>query len=229
MAVEPDIAAVAALIGDQRRAAMLDALLGRAAVSAGELAARAGVRPQTASSHLAKLIAGGLVIVSRKSRMRMYKLAGPHVAQTLEAISLVAPPTRIATLHQSDSSKALRLARTCYDHLAGRLGVLLAEALVARRLLRPRGDGFIVTAAGERSLRSLGIDVESARATRRSFARACLDWSERRDHLAGALGSAIAGRLFELGWIERRRCDRGVQLTAAGRAGLTRRFGVRLD
>ena len=219
---------------------MLDALAGGQPLSAGALAARARIRPQTASAHLAKLTAGGLVACARAGRMRMYRLSGEPVARVLEAMSRIAPPARIASLHEADSAKALRFARTCYDHLAGRLGVALTDALVRLRWLRRSGGDFELTPAGARRLVRLGVKLAlrtdlkvrgytTGRASRRRFARACLDWSERRDHLAGSLGAAVAESLFERGWISRRRRDRGVTLTAEGKAALARCFGVRLD
>jgi len=226
MFVEPNIAAVAALVGEPRRAAMLDALAGGAALAAGELAARAGVRPQTASAHLARLVNGGLVNVERAGRRRMYRLSGPLAARLLELLSLIAPRSPVSSLRHAEAAKTLRAARTCYDHLAGRLGVALTEAFVKQRWLLPCGRDFRLTRNGERVLSAIGVDVAGARAARRAFARKCLDWSERRHHLAGALGASLARRLIDLNWIARAREHRGVRLTPAGRAAFAERFHV---
>jgi DNA-binding transcriptional ArsR family regulator len=221
-----DVAAVASLIGDSTRAAFLLALSEAEALPASELAARAGVSAPTASAHLAKLVAGGLVVAEPSGRHRYFRLAEPAVADALEALSVIAPTRQVMSLREADRTAAIRAARTCYDHLAGRLGVGLTEALEQRALIARRNGDFAVTERGERELDRLGLDLESLRLGRRSFTRACLDWSERRYHLAGALGAAIAIRCFELGWIERRGSGRAVAVTSAGRSELQRRFGL---
>lgn len=215
-----DLAAVGALLGDPSRAAMLDALMGGRALTAGELARLAGIRPPTASAHLSRLTAGGLVVVRPEGRHRYYALAGPQVARVLETLSLIAPARPVRSLRQSSRARSLAVARTCYDHLAGSCGVALHDALVAREWVVPSLDGYAVTTAGERGLTGLGVDVAAARARRRSFARPCLDWTERRSHLAGALAAAVTSRLIEDGWFVRRRDSRGLRVTAAGEAGL---------
>jgi hypothetical protein len=168
------------------------------------------------------------VVCESRGRERRYRLASADAAEALEALARLAPPVEVRSLRGADSGSALRIARTCYDHLAGRLGVGLTEALVARKALRA-GDGWYeLTAAGEETMARLGVDVASARSRRRAFARACLDWSERRPHLAGALGAALADALLARGWLERRRNDRGLVVTTDGTEGL-RRLGVELD
>src|SRR5436190_20401319 len=179
MGAEADVSAVAALIASPARAAMLDVLMDKRSHAAAELARAAAVSPSTASSHLAALADGALVVAEPAGRNRAYRLAGPAVAEALEALSVLAPPRSSRAL----AGGALRAARTCYDHLAGELGVGVARALVGRRLLRPDGKNFELTPAGERRLNHFGVEVETARRQRRAFARACLDWTERQPHL----------------------------------------------
>ena len=217
-----DLAHVARLIGEPARARMLSRLLEGRALTAGELAREAGITPQTASSHLAQLREGGLVAVEVQGRHHYARLASAQVARALEALSLL-PPARPATV---STPEPLRFARTCYDHLAGRLAVDLADALEQRELLAPTDEAWDVTPAGARYLARLGVDVESAASGRRALARRCLDWSERRPHLAGALGAALAERLFQLKWVARQRDGRGVRLTVEGRTRLQRELGL---
>lgn len=226
MRSDPDLATVAALIGDPSRAAILAALLGGQALPAGELARCARISAQTASGHLARLIDGGLLRVNSRGRHRYYQLSSSEVGRALEALAAIAPQARIRSLNESESGRALRFARTCYDHLAGAVGVALAEAMTGRELLAPAGEGYVVTAAGEAWCAGWGLDLDRLRQGRRVFARSCLDWSQRRPHLAGALGAAITGSLFERGWIMRSPNSRAVRLTEAGRAGLAHEFGL---
>jgi DNA-binding transcriptional ArsR family regulator len=222
-----DIAAVAALVGDPTRANILCALLDGRALTAGELAYAAHVSPQTASGHLAKLAAAQLLTSSPQGRHRYYGLAGPHVAAMLEsilAVAAIAPP-RYRPIRIDDG---MRTARMCYDHVAGRLGVGLADALRARDHVELGDDGGALTASGEAFLHEFGIDVAQARHSRRIFCRPCIDWSERRPHLAGAIGAALAQRLLGLGWITRMRDGRALVVTPAGRRDLERTFGVTL-
>ena len=223
---EPDVAAAAGLLADTTRARFVQALSEVKALPASELAAVAGVSNSTASAHLAKLVAGGLVASEPHGRHRYFRLADPAVAAAVEALSLIAPRRSVRTLRESVVTEALREARTCYDHLAGALGVGLTQALEQERALRPDGRDYQVTRHGERRLRELGVDVAALRSERRAFARRCLDWSEREFHLAGAVGAALAERLFELGWLERRPGTRAVRITSAGRADLRKQFGL---
>jgi DNA-binding transcriptional ArsR family regulator len=222
-----DLPAIATLIGDRTRAAMLDALV-EGDLPASELARRAGVSASTASAHLSKLVEGGIVAVERRGRQRRYRLAGAAVAAAIEALAAIAPRRQVSSLREATTGELLREARTCYDHLAGKLGVELTSALTRRRILRADGDSYFLTERGERALRGLGIDVDDLRRQRRAFAKPCLDWSERRHHVAGALGAALARRLFELGWLERAGSGRAVVLTAAGREGLRDLLGEHL-
>jgi DNA-binding transcriptional ArsR family regulator len=229
MASALSIAGIGALVGDPARANMLSALMGGQALTAGELAWHARVTAQTASGHLARLVDGGLLAPARQGRHRYYRLASPLVARMLESVALVATiegPAR----HRPGSPRddALRAARTCYDHLAGRLGVALADALSAGGHLELDEDGGRVTPQGEALLAAFGVDPAPAARSRRCLCRPCLDWSERRPHLAGLLGARIADRCFELGWIARLRDTRALAVTPAGVAGFEERFGLRL-
>ena len=225
-----DLAAAARLIGEPARAAMLEALLAGKALAAGELARIAGVSAATASEHLARLRDGGLVTTVATGRHRYYRLASAEVAQVLEALALVSPPRPVKTLRQSRAILAMSGARTCYDHLAGRVGVGIHDALTGRDALRVGPDGYDLTAAGELYLVGIGVDVAAARARRRSFARPCLDVTERRPHLAGALGAAICARLLDAGWLVHRAAgQRGLRVTDAGRDRLAGEFGVAVD
>jgi DNA-binding transcriptional ArsR family regulator len=220
-----DISEPASLIGDPTRATFLMALSEERALPAGELARRAGVTPSTASIQLAKLVDGGLLTVEENGRHRYYSLAEPAIAAAIESLAVIAPRQPARSLKQARIGSDLQAARTCYDHLAGELGVALFDALLRQRIL---ARDLEPTRKGSRWLDEVGIDVEAAAKSRRPFARRCLDWSERRDHLAGGLGAAIASRFFELGWVERTRSSRAVRLTDAGRRGLERELAVRL-
>jgi DNA-binding transcriptional ArsR family regulator len=227
-AADADLARVGALIGDRRRATMLLALLGGEELTASELAARAGASSSLASAHLSKLLGGRLLDVERHGRTRRYRIATPEVAEALEALSALAPPRPAQSLREVRAGEALRHGRTCYDHLAGELGVGLTDAMVRQGTLTPADGSFTLTDPGERRLRELGVDLTAARAARRSFARQCIDWTERQPHLAGALGAALAERLFALGWIERRPGVRALVLTPLGSGELRARFALSL-
>ena len=199
-----DLAAVAALLAEPARAAMLDALAGGIALPAGELARRAGVHPATASSHLRRLVGGQIVRVRPQGRHRYYELAGPQVAAVLEALARIAPPKAVSSLREHNTALALAEARTCYDHLAGRRGVELRDRLLevgALRELDPRDHEL--TRRGRELLVRLDIEAERLTGGRRIFARSCLDATQRRPHLAGALPAALTARLLELGWLAR--------------------------
>ncbi len=218
----------ARLIGDPARAAMLDALMSGEALASGELARAAGVGYATASEHLSRLRAGGLVEVVAAGRHRYYRLASPAVAHALEALSLLGTGRRAVTsLRAAREDEAMRLARACYDHLAGRLGVAVHDALLRTGALAAGGDGYLLTEPGERLMTGLGVATERARSARRQFARPCLDYTQRRPHLAGALGAALCSRLVELGWLARRvPGQRAMRITDAGRAGLAEALDV---
>jgi DNA-binding transcriptional ArsR family regulator len=223
------MAEIAALIGNPARANILLALGDGRALTATELAYAAHVSPQTTSGHLAQLTASGLLSLSKQGRHSYYRLASPLVGRMLEAIMAVAAGTPSRRTSRWRGDEALRTARTCYDHLAGRLAVALTDALIARDSVILSDDGGELTTEGTRFLLDFGIDLASARQRRRVFCRPCLDWSERRPHLAGAVGAAIAARCFDLGWIARQRDSRALTILPAGRDGLAKVFGVCLD
>ena len=297
IARDVDVVPAAALIAEPTRAAMITALLDDRPLAAGELARVAGVSPATASAHLARLLNGGLVTMIKQGRHRYYQLSGPEVAAAMEALAhLNTAPAPVRSLRESRDAAALAQARTCYDHLAGRAGVALLEALLARGILTPApgggqpaqcgpnggaspeaggparspgngaassgsggaassgsgdgaadgsGDGvsagsgspgraapqapipagFRVTPDGMATLTSFGLNIDALERTRRRFAGACLDWTERKPHLNGALGAAVTARLLGLGWIERGVRRRAVRVTPAGREGLAATFG----
>jgi DNA-binding transcriptional ArsR family regulator len=226
MIAEADIAAVGALIGDRARAAMLNALMSGEAISAGELARVGGVSPSGATAHLRRLREGGLVVGERAGRQRVYRLAGSELAGALEALALVAPAAPVCGLRDARAAGAMKRARTCYDHLAGELGVAVTDALVDREVLARDDPGFAVTGPGGVWLRELGLDLDAHRRARRSFARGCIDWTERRPHVAGSLGAGIASAFFRHGWIRRRPGGRAVSVTTAGADWLQCSLGV---
>lgn len=214
-------------MGDPARALMLDLLMDGAAHSASALAEAAGVSPQTASGHLARMRDARLVGVDAKGRHRFYRLGGHRVAEAVEALALAADD--LPCKEASPPVRDIRTARTCYDHLAGRLGVALTQALIKAGYLRLRGEEFSLTSSGRRFLEEdLGVDVEAALGKRRRFARACLDWSEREPHLAGALGAALAERSLQAGWVVRQAEGRGLTVTRKGQSVFRRRFGLAL-
>lgn len=218
------IAATAALLGDPARANILAALMDGRSLTAKELAYAAHVTPQTASGHLAKLSEGGLLSAEKQGRHRYYRLASPLVGQLLEGVMAVAGPERSPTTWRG--GEALRMARTCYDHVAGRLGVAIADALVGSGHVVLGSDGGEVTDAGQRFLDGFGASPVPGR---RVYCRPCLDWSERRPHLAGRLGAALASRCFELGWIVQQRDTRALAVTSAGWSGFRDSFGIVLQ
>jgi DNA-binding transcriptional ArsR family regulator len=228
MNTTPDLAAVAALIGDPSRAAMLSALLGGHALPAGELARHARVSAQTASAHLTRLVAAGILTVTPSGRHRYYALNGKEVARALESLALIAPAQRPRSLARSLEAEALCHARTCYDHLAGTLGVALAQGLIARGLVERHQDAFAVTAAGAEWLALRGVYPADLARSRRLFAPVCIDWSERKPHIAGALGAALARYMVENRFIARNGKTRAVRITEAGYAMLEQELRVTL-
>jgi DNA-binding transcriptional ArsR family regulator len=220
----PNIVGIAALIGDHARAEILTALTGGQALTATELAGVAGVTKQTVSAHLAKLLDAQLVAVESQGRHRYFRLDDQDVAQLLESLMGVAYRTGAVRLRASPREPALRKARVCYDHLAGELGVLVFDGLEQRRFLRTGGEGLQLTGNGQRFFAGLGIDVEALVSRRRPLCRACLDWSVRRHHLAGALGAALLDRCFELGWARRAKDSRVVNFSRSGEQALRERF-----
>ena len=217
MATEADIARTAALIADPTRATILDSLVDGRALPPSQLAAAARVSRSTASEHLAKMLEAGLVAVERGGRNRYYRLAGPEVASALEALAVISPAREVRSLNDATRASTLSAARTCYGHLAGRLGVAIADALIESGALVRAGEA--VEVADGASLEHLGVDGDLR-------GKSCNDWSERRPHVAGPLGVALAKSLFAKGWIERLPQPRAVRVTEVGRAGLRDALGI---
>jgi DNA-binding transcriptional ArsR family regulator len=225
----PAVSEVAALVGNPARANILMSLMDGRALTAGELACAAGVSPQTTSGHLAKLREANLLSVTKQGRHCYFRLGSPKIARMIEGIVVVASdgPQRYRPRWNGDEE--LRTARTCYDHIAGRLGVALADALARRRHVILTADGGVVTRAGEKLLSEFGVSVEGAKHGHRTFCRPCLDWSERRPHLAGALGAALADRCFAMGWIVRIVDSRALRVPPKGERGFKEVFGLTLS
>lgn len=226
MNTAPLIAEIAALVGDPARATMLTALLDGRALTATELAYAACVMPQTASTHLAKLTETGLLTVVRDGRHRYFRLASPKVVQMLDGIMAVAVENRPRYRPLSRQAQELSSARICYDHLAGKLSVDLADFFTTREYIMFGEEAAEVTEEGTRFLRQFGIDVFATSAKRRHFCRSCLDWTERRPHIGGAIGAALANRCFDLGWAERMKHSRAVIVTPLGGHGFLDTFGI---
>ena len=227
MITGPIIAEIAALVGDPARATMVSALLDGRALSASELAVAARITPQTASSHLAKLTQAGLLAVVRNGRHRYFRLASSTVTTMIDGIVAVALQKRPRYRPLSDESRALNAARICYDHLAGRLSVDLTDAFVARKyVVLDDDDAAEITTTGIRVFTKLGIELPPLRSARGHACRLCLDWTERRPHVAGALGAAMTKRYFDLGWMERMKRSHAVIVTPLGRQRFRETFGI---
>jgi DNA-binding transcriptional ArsR family regulator len=225
----PLIAEIAALVAEPARAAMLSALLDGRALTAGELAYAARVTPQTASTHLARLTEAGLLSPTREGRHRYFRLASPNVVEMLDGIVGVALENRPRCRPLSRQARELSAARICYDHLAGRLAVELTEFFAAQEYLVIADEGAEVTEAGAHFLATFGINLSALSSARRRFCRLCLDWTERRPHLAGALGAALTKRCFDLAWTERMKHSRAVIVTASGKRGFLETFGISIS
>ncbi len=219
MSYEAAISPVAALLADPGRAAMVAALLDGRALPAGDLARIAGVTAATASSHLAKLVDGGLLLVRRQGRHRYYAIASADIAIAIETLSSILPPPPVRSLNQSIHARALSAARSCYDHLAGTLAVRIADSLVTRGDCRPYDSGFELTEQGKQFFQTLGIDAPS-------FTRACIDWTERRPHISGPLGSALFHFLLNNGYIRRGQRHRAIDISDEGERALANLFNI---
>jgi DNA-binding transcriptional ArsR family regulator len=243
---DADIAAIGGLVADRARARILLARGDGRALPASMLSDEAGIAASTASSHLSKLVAGGLLSVEKHGRHRYFRLAGPAVAEMMESLARLSPPAPVRSLRHGTSAQAVRFARTCYDHLAGVVGTTLMAALLdggalaggdgtfdpsaaaSDRLAAPGFDlDYRLTPSGIEQLQDFGIDLASL-PRRRPLIRYCVDWSEQRHHLAGSLGAALTERMFELGWMSRARRGRAVHVSDAGYAGLRETFGIEL-
>jgi DNA-binding transcriptional ArsR family regulator len=224
------IAETASLFADPARAAMLVALLDGRSLPASELALRARVSAQAASMHLAKLLSGRLVTMTRFGRHRYYGLAGPDVATALEAMGTLCNAIRPLQAPADGSIVPIRMARTCYDHLAGRVAVQIFESLQERKILTQADDNFRVTARGERWFEDLGIDLHSLRANRkRPLVRKCLDWTERKFHIAGTTGAALLELFHQREWIMPEAGSRVVTITRNGKEALKTHFGITVE
>lgn len=224
MITGPIIAETAALVGDPARATMLWALLDGRTLTATELASAARITPQTASTHLAKLTKAGVLSVARSGRHRHFRLASPAVADMIDALVAVALATRPRYRPLSRQARALGAARICYEHLAGRLAVDLTDWFVARSYVVLDDEAALITRAGVRFLTGFGIALP--RSPRRHVCRLCLDWTERRPHIAGAVGAAITRRYFDLGWMESPKGSQAIVVTPSGRRGFRKTFGI---
>jgi DNA-binding transcriptional ArsR family regulator len=223
---EADLAAVGALLADRTRATFLLTLVGGGLTSASALAARAEVSPSQASNHLRRLSEGGLVVAERRGRQRMYRLASASIAEALEALMPLAPTRQEQSLRGVRARDGLRRGRLCYDHLAGRVAVAIATAMIERDWLAVTDDGYQLTGPGIAGLGEVGIDIPRLATRPRPLTRACLDWSEQQPHLAGSAGAAITAELFRRGWLEAREASRVVSVTEEGRAGLRAWLGI---
>jgi len=228
MTDSPFIAEAASLIGDPARANILVALLDGRAQTATELGLAAGVAPSTTSGHLAKLLDGRLVSVTSSGRHRYFRLASPAVARVLESLAELAIDGPPRHRPKSRCGEAMARARTCYDHLAGKLGVSIADSLSGRKHVLLSEEGGVVTESGASFLGDLGVRLDKGSGSRRALCRSCLDWSERRWHIGGAVGAALANRCFELGWTARQLDSRAVTITPAGEQGFQELFGFRV-
>lgn len=213
----PGLAGIGALVGDPARANMLTSLMSGVALTASELALEGGVGLPTASSHLAKLVDGGMLSVSSQGRHRYYRLATPQVAGMLEVIMNVASDVGPKRVRTGPKDAAMRNARVCYDHLAGEQGVALFDGLLARGVIEADGEAVSLAAGGAGFFEAVGIDIGALRAGKRPMCRACLDWSERRTHLAGALGAAILDKMLAETWVRRQPDSRVIYFTPPGR------------
>lgn len=226
-AADLPLSSVAAVIADPARARMLCSLMDGRARTATELAVVAGIGASTASSHFQRLRDQGLVELAVQGKHRYYRLAGPQVAAALEALMVVAGGLPPRSPYQPSTPSALCHARTCYDHMAGTLAVTLHDALVDKAWLDPHT--YLLTPAGEAAMADLGLDVAALRRRRRRFAHACLDWSERRPHLGGALGAALLDTVCQRGWMVKDLDSRALRVTSKGRARLGIIFGAQLE
>jgi DNA-binding transcriptional ArsR family regulator/DNA-binding PadR family transcriptional regulator len=229
MNANPNVAQVASLVSDASRAAILTVLLDGRYHPASELAYMAKIKPQTASFHLSKMVAANLVTVEQQGRHRYYGIQNQEVAQIMETLLSITPPVEIRSLNQASETEAIRQARTCYDHLAGSLGIQLTNSLLSAGVISETENQFTVTEKGEEFFKAFQIDLEQVKRKRRAFTHRCLDWSERRHHLAGALGHALLERLLELNWIQRLPRTRAITIMPEGKKGFKETFQIDME
>lgn len=223
----PDITYIASLIADKRRAIMLDALMSKEKLNATELAKKANITPQTASSHLTKLVAGGLINVESNGRSKFYNIARPEVAEALEALTLIGTQTTVKSLSYYDEVNQHQKARSCYDHLAGNLGVQITKKLVEKEYLIDGAEkDYVVSEKGEVFFRNFGIDLALLKKKKRHLARKCLDWSEQQYHLAGALGAAMQEKFLHQKWIYKKPDSRVILITETGSRNFSSLFDI---
>lgn len=228
MLANQNVAVVASLVSEPSRAAILTALLDGRLHPASDLAFMAGIKPQTASFHLKKMLDADVIKTEKHGRHRYYGIRDHEVAQVLESFLSIAPKVEVRSLKQASQDKAIRYARTCYDHLAGNLGVKIAAALLENGFIQEGKEDFVVTDKGESFFSELQINLELVKKKRRSYSHKCLDWSERRHHIGGALGNAILEQLLELSWIERIPNTRAIKIPSFGKEEIERTFMVEL-
>jgi DNA-binding transcriptional ArsR family regulator len=228
MNVYPNISFIAKLIAEPTRAIILDCLMNGQALPAGELAYVAKVSHPTISSHLSKLVEGKLILVEQHGRHRYYRLASTEVAEVIEKLGTIAPTVQVRSLRQSHQLQQVRHARTCYDHLAGKLGVKVAEGFIKKNYLVLKEEEYVITNEGKSWFLKFGINIDEAN-TRRIFAKPCLDWSERRYHISGWLGSEIAKLFFEQNWITKSENSRAVNLTTKGSIAIKEQLGIEME
>lgn len=228
MNVPPSFASIGALLGVPARANILASLIDGQALTATELAISAGVSPQTTSSHLAKLVEAGLILAEKHGRHRFYRLADPYIADILEPLAELVKHQPVPERRKSRAPLDLCPARLCYDHLAGKVGVQVADGLMEKDYLVSMGRDYRVTDGGSAFFGEIGVDLAALAQTRRVFARQCLDWSERRSHLGGALGAAVCERFLKEGWIKRTRVPRQIAVLDAGRSALKKLLNIEI-
>ena len=226
---DADLAALGRLIGDPNRARILQVLMSGMPQSGSALASTLGISRSLASAHLKKLTAGGLVRAERSGRQQLYSIAAQPVADALEILMLFAPASPVRSLRGSTRMRSLRWARMCYDHLAGVVGVAVTEALAARDVIGSQDGAWVLGAEGAAVFGDLGVDVASLPRRTRPLLRECMDWTERRHHVAGTLGAALADEFLRRDWLRRQEGSRIVAVTPAGQAGLTSWIGLDMD
>jgi DNA-binding transcriptional ArsR family regulator len=224
--MEKEIGYITSLIGDPVRANILWTLLDNRAYTATELAVRADTSPQNISMHLKKLVQADLLTVESQGRHKYYKFSKPEVAYAIEAISNLIPTPKHTVIVNSPGNSAIRHCRTCYDHLAGKVGVLITEALLKQRILERDTTVYAVTKKGSSFFSELEIDIDDLKKQRRAFAKPCLDWSERKHHLAGSLGTALLHKMLSLDYLRRTKNSRAIVVTSRGQLHLSERFKV---